>query len=157
LNKILDIFSELLEEFTAVATIIDHDEVAVRLLFGKVQKVIDKPGLYWNLPLIHKVMRGSGAIETLTSGPIMSSGIVVEAAIAYRINNPITALMEYGDLDERLAIEIQQVLADDPKISDGDLGLKLRASGTRFGVTIRKAFVVSRGSPRLYHVSGINN
>jgi len=155
--RLVELLSGYIEELTSWATIIDEDECAVRLKWGKVQDVITEPGLYLNLPFVHSIMRGSAAINTISSGPVVSSGVVVEAACVYRISNPVTALMCYDDIDERIALEIQKITSENPTIGPVALKACLACAEDRFGVKIRQAYIISRGSPRLFHLSGIND
>jgi membrane protease subunit HflC len=74
--------------------IVDERQKALRLWFGEVTAVIEKPGLYFKVPLLHEIVTYDDRIlpldtQPLEVTPLDDRRLVVNAFARWRINDPV--------------------------------------------------------------------
>lgn len=74
--------------------IVDEREKALRLWFGEVTAVIDKPGLYFKVPLVHEIVKYDDRILPLETDPLEVTPaddrrLIVDAFARWRISDPV--------------------------------------------------------------------
>ncbi len=74
--------------------IVDEREKAIRLWFGEVTAVIEEPGLYFKVPLLHEIVRYDDRIlpletEPLEVTPADERRLIVDAFARWRISDPV--------------------------------------------------------------------
>ncbi len=74
--------------------IVDEREKAIRLWFGEVTAVIEEPGLYFKVPLLHEIVRYDDRILPLETDPLEVTPaderrLIVDAFARWRISDPV--------------------------------------------------------------------
>ncbi len=148
--------------------IVNHGERAVLMNFGRLVKVIDKPGLYPRFPYpINSVVRVGAKQNTLVPVPSEfltadKKNLIMETAICYVISDPVSFIKTVRDksgLEIRLTdllysqlglllghIELSELVnVDREKIKfeklNEDLTQLLKSDSKDMGVDVRKVFI----------------
>jgi len=84
---------------------VPYGQVAVLTFFGKPAKPITQPGLYFKIPLVHKVHKYDARPQVSEDVPEETTtkdkmDIIVEAYIIWNINDPLKFLKTLGTLEE---------------------------------------------------------
>lgn len=141
----------------SAAYTVHQTEQVVILRFGKVQKTVKEPGLYWKLPFTDEVIRYENRILDLDPAPVKQlltdqKTIEVDAYARYRITDPLVffkRVRTYRILEDRfnkvVRAAVQRVIANatlPELLSDerDNIMQKIRAEverqGTSFGIEI---------------------
>lgn len=141
----------------SAAYTVHQTEQVVILRFGKVQKTVREPGLYWKLPFTDEVIRYENRILDLDPAPVKQlltdqKTIEVDAYARYRITDPLVffkRVRTYRILEDRfnkvVRAAVQRVIANatlPELLSDerDNIMQKIRAEverqGTSFGIEI---------------------
>lgn len=141
----------------SAAYTVHQTEQVVILRFGKVQKTVKEPGLYWKLPFTDEVVSYENRILDLDPAPVKQlltdqKTIEVDAYARYRITDPLVffkRVRTYRILEDRfnkvVRAAVQRVIANatlPELLSDkrDDIMQKIRAEvqrqGTSFGIEI---------------------
>jgi|32_taG_2_1085360.scaffolds.fasta_scaffold40878_2 hypothetical protein len=155
--RFIEIIVEYFSELLTWATIVDSDECAIRLRFGKVGKIILSPGIYLNLPFVHSFVVSSNALRCTTSGQVVSGDACVEAVARWRIITPFLSLIVIDDIEDFIQTELQRKLFDNPDADNEFLKSELRKEQDLIGVEFDDVVLVSRSRPTMLHLSGGGN
>ncbi|MBN1907461.1 MAG: protease modulator HflC [Deltaproteobacteria bacterium] len=148
--------------------IVNHGETAVLMNFGRLVRVIDKPGLYPRFPYpINSVVRVGAKQNMLVPVPSEyltsdKKNLIMETAICYVISDPVSFIKTVRDksgLDIRLTdllssqlglllghIELSELVnVDREKIKfeklNEDLTRLLKAESSDLGIDVKKVFI----------------
>lgn len=162
MGKILTIVGVVVLVAAAVTALsaaytVHQTEQVVILRFGKVQKTVKEPGLYWKLPFTDEVIRYENRILDLDPAPVKQlltdqKTIEVDAYARYRITDPLVffkRVRTYRILEDRfnkvVRAAVQRVIANAtlPELLSDErdsIMRKIRAEverqGTSFGIEI---------------------
>lgn len=154
--------------------IVNHGETAILMNFGRLVRVIDKPGIYPRFPYpIHNVVRVDARQNILVPVPSEyltadKKNLIMETAICYVISDPVSFIKTVRDkngLEVRLTdllsshlglllghIELSELVnVDQEKIkfekTNDDLTQLLKADSMDLGIDVRKVFIKSMMLP----------
>ncbi len=142
--------------FSALYTVHQTEQVVI-LRFGKEQKVVSEPGLYWKMPFADEIVSYENRILDLDPAPVKQlltdrKTIEVDAYARYRIIDPLAFFQRVGTyriLQDRFGkvvrAAVQRVIANvslDELLSDkrddimGQIRAEVDRQGTSLGIEI---------------------
>jgi len=121
------------------AYVVHERELVIKFKLGEIVQTIDKPGLYWKIPLIHNIRKFDSRILTLDtpSERFLTSekkNVIVDSFVKWRIANPRDYYTSTQG-DERIAVSrIVSILNDEMKGQFGSKTIHEVISGERSAI-----------------------
>lgn len=95
----------------------NHNEVAVRLRFGKYAATLE-PGLHWRVPFVHTIITCVNKENTVYLPTQVINGVAFAAMFRYEIEDAFLALLETEDYNESITLFAMGLLGERMLIAD---------------------------------------